>query len=99
VTVQKVQRIEIVVDALHARRVIEALGALGLDDYTLIRGVSGSGERGAQLGDEITGVSNNNYILTTCPPEKLDEVTAALRPLLRRFGGICLVSEAIWLSH
>ncbi len=96
---QEVKRIEIVVDALHARRVIEALRAHGLDGYTLIRGVSGSGERGAQLGDDITGVSNNNYILTTCPPEKLHEVTAALRPLLRRFGGICLVSEAGWLTH
>jgi len=96
---QTVQRIEIVVDAPHARRVIEVLKGLGLEGYTLIRGVSGSGERGAQLGDDITGVSNNNYILTTCPPERLDEVTAALRPLLRRFGGICLVSEARWLPH
>lgn len=96
---QTVKRIEIVVDALHARRVIEALRAQGLEGYTLIRGVSGSGERGAQLGDDITGVSNNNYILTTCPPEKLDAVTAALRPLLRRFGGICLVSDARWLTH
>jgi PII-like signaling protein len=99
VTVQTVQRIEIGVDALHARRVIEALRAQGLEGYTLIRGISGSGERGAQLGDDITGISNNNYILTTCPPERLDAVTAALRPLLRRFGGICLVSEARWLSH
>ena len=96
---QTVKRIEIVVDALHARRVIEALRAQGLEGYTLIRGVSGSGERGAQLGDEITGVSNNNYILTTCPPETLDAVTAALRPLLRRFGGVCLVSDARWLTH
>ena len=96
---QTVKRIEIVVDALHARRVIEALRAQGLEGYTLIRGVSGSGERGAQLGDDITGVSNNNYILTTCPPEKLDAVTAALRPLLRRFGGVCLVSDARWLTH
>lgn len=96
---QTVQRIEIVVDAPHARRVVEALQALGLEGYSLIRGVSGAGERGAQLGDDITGVSNNNYILTTCAPEKLDEVTAALRPLLRRFGGICLVSEARSLTH
>lgn len=94
-----VQRIEIVVDAPHARRVIEALQALGLEGYSLIRGVSGSGERGAQLGDDITGVSNNNYILTTCAPERLAEVMSALRPLLRRFGGICLVSEAQSLTH
>ena len=94
-----VQWIEVVVDAPHARRVVEALQALGLAGYSLIRGVAGSGERGEQLGDDITGVSNNNYILTTCAPERLAEVTAALRPLLRRFGGICLVSEARSLTH
>lgn len=91
---RNVQRIEIVVDAPHAARVLKALRSVGIDDYTLVRGVFGSGDRGPQLGDDITGVSNNNYILTTCPPDRLQAVTDALRPLLRRFGGLCLVSEA-----
>lgn len=96
---QHVVRIEIVVDSSHSSRVIEILHEEGLHGYTLIRGVSGAGERGLQLGDEITGVSNNNYILTTCAPDKLDAVTARLRPLLGRVGGICLVSDARWLKH
>lgn len=96
---QNVHRIEIVVDSSHSRRVIERLVDQGLEGYTLIRGVSGAGERGSQLGDEITGVSNNNYILTTCTPDQLEAVTAALRPVLRRVGGICLVSDAKWLLH
>ena len=96
---QTVHRIEIVVDSPHSARVIELLESAGLRGYTLIRGVSGSGERGDRLGDDITGVSNNNYILTTCPPERLEGVLAALRPLLKRVGGICLVSDARWLLH
>ena len=98
-TVKQVLRVEIVIDASHSSRVIEALRQEGLDGYTLIRGVSGGGERGLQLVDEITGVSNNNYILTTCPAEKLDALKERLRPLLARVGGICLVSEARWLLH
>jgi PII-like signaling protein len=94
-----VHRIEIVIDAPHSARVIELLARHGLRGYSLIRGVSGSGERGAQFGDELTGVSSNHYILTTCPPDKLDAVTDALRPVLRQVGGICLVSEANWLVH
>jgi nitrogen regulatory protein PII len=96
---KSVHRIEIVVDAPHSERVIELLEKRGIRAYTLIRGVSGAGERGRRLGDEITGISNNNYILTTCRPEELETVTAALRPLLERVGGMCLVSEARWLLH
>jgi hypothetical protein len=97
--VETVHRIEIVVDAAHSRRVIELLRAVRIKGYTLIRGVSGAGERGIQLGDDITGVSTNHYLLTTCPPQRLEEFTEALRPLLRQVGGICLVSEARWLRH
>jgi len=96
---QTVHRIEIVIDAPHSSQVIAILAAEGLSGYTLIRGVSGAGERGLRRGDEISNVSNNNYILTTCPPEKLGDITAALRPLLQQVGGICLVSDARWLLH
>lgn len=96
---QNVYRIEIVVDAHHSPRALKLLAELGLDSYTLIRGATGSGERGNQFGDDITGVNNNHYILTTCPAETVDQVAEALRPLLGRVGGICLVSEARSLIH
>lgn len=91
---ENVHRMEIVVDSLNAGRVLELLAGQGLGGYTLIRGVSGAGERGVQRGDEITGVSNNTYILTTCVPDQLEAVTSALRPLLDRVGGVCLISDA-----
>lgn len=96
---QEVHRIEIVVDASHSPRVIRLLNEHGLKGYTLIKGVVGVGERGEQWGDEITGVSNNNYLLTTCPPDRLEALTTDLRPILKRVGGICLVSDARWLGH
>jgi len=94
-----VHRIEIVVDAPHSDRVIACLARVGVEGYTLIRGASGSGERGVQLGDELTGVFNNHYILTTCPSEQLEALSEALRPILKRVGGICLVSDARSLLH
>jgi hypothetical protein len=96
---EAVCRIEIVIAAPHSERVLALLDREGLHGYTLIRGVTGGGERGPQRGDEITGVSSNHYILTTCPPARLDAVTAALRPLLKKVGGVCLVSDARWLRH
>lgn len=96
---KEVCRIEIVVGADYSADAIRLLSKLGLESYSLIRAVQGAGERGQQWGDDITGVNNNHYILTTCPPELLDRVNEALRPLLRRVGGLCLVSDARWLMH
>ncbi|HSW30527.1 MAG TPA: hypothetical protein VLH75_13660 [Longimicrobiales bacterium] len=96
---ENVHRIEIVIDAPNSGRVLELLADQGLRDYTLIGGVSGAGERGVQRGDDITGVSNNTYILTTCLPERLEAVTSALRALLSRVGGLCLVSDARRVRH
>ena len=96
---KQVKRVEIVVDAAHTARVIALLAEAEVDGYTLIRGVAGSGDRGIRRSDDITGVSNNNYILTTCPPEALESLKTALRPVLRKLGGICLVSDADWLIH
>ena len=94
-----VKRLEIVIDAPYSERVTHLLERHGLQGWTLLRGATGSGERGARLGDEITGVSNNHLIVTTCPPERLDELLEALRGLLQRFGGMCLVGDALWLRH
>lgn len=96
---KKVKRVEIVIDAAHSPRVLSLLADAKVDGYTLVRGVSGSGDRGLRMSDDITGVSNNNYILTTCAPETLEQVMDALRPVLRKLGGICLVSDAEWLIH
>ncbi len=96
---EPVCRIEIVIDAPHVRQVIAVLERHGLTGYSLIRGVTGSGERGRQLGDELTSVSSNSYLLTTCPPDRLEALADDLRPLLAQVGGMCLVSEARALKH
>jgi len=94
-----VKRLEIVIDAPHSGRVTELLARNGLRGWTLLRGATGAGERGRQFDDELTGVSSNHLILTTCPPERLDSVLEELRALLIQCGGICLVSDASWLRH
>lgn len=94
-----VKRLEIVVDAPHGGRITELLASHGLMGWTLIRGATGAGDRGLQHGDEITGVSSNHLIITTCPPDKLPVLLEDLRVLLSRYGGMCLVSDSQWLRH
>jgi nitrogen regulatory protein PII len=94
-----VKRIEIITNALEVRTLLSALKKCGVSGYTVIRPVTGSGDRGDQLGDELTGVSNNVYVLTLAEPEDAAQIIEPIRKILKRHGGICLVSDAEWVRH
>lgn len=94
-----VKRLEIVIDAPFSEQITAVLEQHGAVGWTILRGATGSGDRGLRYGDEITGVSNNHVIITTCAPEKLEALVADLQVLLKRFGGMCLVSDARWVGH
>ena len=93
------KRIEIITDAHEMREVRAVLDALGVGGYSIIRDVTGRGERGEQSGDEVTGVFTNSLLLTTCDAEKLPQLVEAIRPILRRRGGVCLVTDALSVRH
>jgi nitrogen regulatory protein PII len=96
---QAIKRIEIITDALEMRELCRVLEAHGVTGYTIIRDVIGKGERGVRAGDELTDVFKNSYLLTTCQADQLEALVEAIRPILRRRGGVCLVSDAYWVKH
>lgn len=94
------KRIEIVIEQPLAERMIETLRKLGAPGYTLLRNVGGSGDRGTRRADELAGDSSNCLFLIACDNEELvKRITEGVRPLLSRSGGICLVSDCLWLQH
>lgn len=94
-----VKRIEIIIDAPHAKQVLALLRRVGVTGYTVIRGVTGAGERGVRGNDELTDVFTNTYVMTACDEALAAKVLNALGPLLKANGGVCLVSDAQWLGH
>ena len=96
---QAIKRIEIITESLEMREVCRVLDDLGVSGYSIVRDVRGRGERGIQSGDELSGVFSNSLLLLACPPERAEEVVEAIRPILRRRGGVCLVSDALWVVH
>ena len=96
---QVVKRIEIITGALEMEAVSAVLEAHGVSGYTIIKDVTGKGERGVQSGDDLTDVFKNSYLLTTCPPEQVEVIIEAIRPLLQQRGGVCLISDAQWVLH
>lgn len=94
-----VKRIEIVVPEHLLREILELLDRHGASGYTVNRGLSGKGHRGVQPGDGIVAEFSNAAILVACEQAVATPLLEELRPLLVRFGGMCLVSDAQWLKH
>ena len=94
------KRIEIVIEEPMAPKLIEILRRLGVQGYTAIPNIGGSGDRGIRRGDELAGDSSNTLFIIACDiPEHLEQLVEQVRPLLSRSGGICLISDANWLRH
>ncbi len=96
---QTIKRVEIVTGSLEIQEVIKVIELIGITGYTLIKEVLGKGERGVQSGDELTGVFKNSLLLVACEAGKVPGLVEAIRPILKKRGGICLVSDAQWVIH
>ncbi|MEM1107252.1 MAG: transcriptional regulator [Planctomycetota bacterium] len=91
---KEIKRLEVVIDAVNVPAVEEVLRKAGVDGYTVIRGASGWGDRGSRRPDGVSGVFENCVVLCACDPGLVDAVGDALRPVLKRYGGVALVSDA-----
>jgi len=94
-----VKKIEIVTASLEMDRLARLLDGLGVSGYTIVRDVEGSGERGRRHGGELTSASSNSYLMLACPSEDVSRIVDAVRPVLERFGGVALVTDALWVQH
>lgn len=96
-----VKRIEILTGAQEFPLIEQALEANGITGYMVLHDVQGKGTRRLDAVDPFTGRSECRLIKTTCPPARLDDLVKALRPILSRYGGTCVVfdAESLILSH
>ncbi|CAN5910023.1 hypothetical protein BH11VER1_BH11VER1_09910 [soil metagenome] len=94
-----VKRIEIIIDAPEVPSLLAILRENGVSGYSVISPITGAGERGERNNDEPGGGSGNACILTAVPPEKVTALIEAVRPILKRRGGVFLVSDALWVIH
>ncbi|MFT4821432.1 MAG: hypothetical protein ACI9B8_000499 [Sulfitobacter sp.] len=94
------KRLEIVIEKPLAKRLGDLLIELGAPGYTFLDHAGGRGDRGVRRGDEPTGTSTNCLFIVACETlEEAEIIVEGVRPMLSRSGGICLVSDALWVSH
>lgn len=96
---QAAKKVEIICDSVEVNNLIKILESAGVTGYTIIRDVIGKGERGIRRGDGLTDVFKNSMIITVCDAGQIPAIVESIRPVLKRFGGVCLVSDANYVIH
>lgn len=93
---QSVKKVEIIVSYLEVPAVLRILKNNSIEGYTVINNISGSGEHGYSGDDLIT----NSYIMVICTKlEMAEQLSIAMQPLLKKLGGIFIVTDAQWIAH
>lgn len=93
------KKLEIIVPNPEARPVLLLLEKHGIPHYSMIRDVSGRGDRGVQDGKGLSETFINVMIICYITPASFEAVKESLRTELSRFGGVAVVSDVDWLSH
>ena len=95
---QPVKRVEIVVDSPEVPDLLALLRREQFGGYTVFAHLSGGGDRGERRDDEPSG-GGNACVLVAVPEPRLPRLVELVRPVLKRRGGMCLVSDASWVLH
>lgn len=92
-----VKRLEIIASSRELPLILDKLDQSGVRGYSVIRDVVGKGD-GGRVSDDFDFVSttlSNVYILSFCDEEKMSYILEKIRPLLKKFGGACYISDSV----
>jgi nitrogen regulatory protein PII len=95
-----VKRLEIISTSLQLEKLIKKLDAAGVPGYSVIRNVVGRGHDGEVSTDSdfASTTLSNIYIVSFCSDEQVNSVLSNIQPILKRYGGVCYVSDAVKIS-
>lgn len=95
---QPLKKVEIILIAPELPKLQRLVEKLGLN-YTVFHHATGRGDRGIRADDDLTGVFTNICLVTACKAEQLPALVEGVRPLLKKTGGLCLVSDVLSVTH
>jgi nitrogen regulatory protein PII len=93
---QSVKKVEIIVSYLEVPAVLKILKKNLVKDYTVMNNLSGSGEHGYS-GDDL--ITNSSIMIICTNLEMAEQLSKAMQPLLKKLGGIYIVTDAQWIAH
>jgi PII-like signaling protein len=92
VTVKR-KKIEVMVDALLVRRIVQIAEGAGIRGHTLLPVVSGTGTHGSWSDDQLSGAESKVMFVTVTTSEKASALIDALAPLLDDYRLMLIASD------
>ncbi len=89
------KRIDLFLSERELNRVCRTITTAGAKGYSVMKHVTGMGPSG-EISEamDFSGLGANAHVIVFVEDELLAAVSAALRPLLKRYGGVGFVSSA-----
>ncbi|ARO89002.1 transcriptional regulator [Nitrosospira lacus] len=91
------KRIDIVIDEEALDDLLELCRAAGVRGYTVIKQAGGLGSRGERRPDDYALEEKNAVVILACEEKQAERIIMSLRPKLKDFGGMCLLSDCQWV--
>ncbi|GKS68746.1 nitrogen regulatory protein P-II family [Nitrosomonas sp. PY1] len=92
------KRLEIVIGIEQLEELMELLGKSDVRGYTVIKNAGGYGSRGARDPNDVLMEQENVVVVLACKEDQAQSVVGNLRPVMKRLGGMCLVSDCLWVE-
>ncbi len=92
------KRFEIVIGIEQLEELMKLMEGSGVRGYTVIKNAGGYGSRGARNPDDVLMEQENVVVILACQTDQAQRVVNELRPALKGFGGMCLISDCLWLE-
>jgi nitrogen regulatory protein PII len=96
---EPIKKVEIIIDAYYVGDILELIDKAEISGYTIIKDVRGKGERGLRDGMGLIDEFRNSYIMVCCTEEQVMQLADPIDKIVRKVGGIFLVSDSQWLRH
>jgi nitrogen regulatory protein PII len=92
-----IKRIEITVESLYQQKIVDAIENAGAPGYTVLKEVEGKGRHGKKDGKGISDGYKNCMVIVYVNQEEIKGMIDQVKPLIVKFGGICVISDAHWV--
>lgn len=96
-TLIAMKRIEIVIEEEALEELLELCRSVDVRGYTFMKHAGGLGSRGERRPDDYGLEEKNAVVILACEEKQAERVVMALRPKLKDFGGMCLVTDCNWV--
>ena len=92
------KRFEIVIGVEQLEQLTELLDRCSVRGYTVLKNAGGLGSRGVRDPGDVLWEQENVMVVLACKDDQAQKIVNELRPVLKSLGGMCLISDCLWLE-